>query len=359
MPIIIFLLSLTLLLQAQTAKELRQKALSKGLMAIPLDFETLKHTVDDPLNPMILEKIALGRKLFFDKNLSKDRTIACASCHKETKGGADGLPTAIGYHKLENPSHLNSPTVLNTAFSKHFFWDGRAHTLREQAQGPTVAPFEMASSATLIEERMNENPKYVEAFKKIFKGKKRVTFGNMAKAIEVYEKTLVTRGDFDRFLDGDDTALSADAQIGLDMFIDIGCKGCHFGPAVGGQKIQKFPLRDYNSIINLSFSYDETTKTRSTSDFAFNFELYHAYPFKNVGGFMGKEGQQMFRVPILRNIAKTGPYFHNGTTKSLRDALFIMGRHQVGIDMSEKQLDYMEAFMKSLSGDLVKYPLEP
>jgi len=357
MRLFFLMLASSLLLVAQTPQALRQKALDKGLRAMPLDFAQLVQEVDDPLNPMTVEKIALGKALFNDKNLSKDRTIACVTCHMLDKGGVDEKPTAIGYHKLANPSHLNSPTVLNTAYSKHFFWDGRVSTLRAQAQGPTVAPFEMASSAELIEERINENPKYVKTFNKLFRGKRRVTFGNMAKAIEVYEKTLITRGDFDRFMDGDDSALTEDAQVGLEMFIDIGCKGCHFGPAVGGQKIQKFPLRDYNSWLNITFSYDEKQKKRGINDMSLNFKMYHAYPFKNIGDFMGKDGNQLFRVPILRNIAKTGPYFHNGVIKDLREVLFLMGRHQVGVDMTEKQLDYMEAFMKSLSGELVEYDI--
>jgi len=353
---LIFVLSV-ISINAQSPQELREKALSKGLRSMPVTYDLLVSEVDDVNNPMSVEKIYLGKKLFFDKNLSKDRTIACATCHKLDEGGVDARPTAIGYHKLPNPSHLNSPTVLNTAYSKHFFWDGRVSTLREQAQGPTVAPFEMASSAKLIEERMNENEEYVRLFNKLFIGKRRVTFGNMAKAIEVYEKTLITRGDFDMFMDGDDAAMSEDAQIGLNMFIDIGCKGCHFGPAVGGQKIQKFPLRDYNSILNLTYSYDEKTNTRGLDSASLNFEMYHPYPFKNVGGFMGKDGNQLFRVPILRNIEKTKPYFHNGVVKDLREALFQMGRYQVGVDMTERQLDYMEAFMKSLNGELVDYNL--
>ena len=358
MRIFLFLLTVTLLLNAQTPQELREKALSKGLQSIPLDFEMLKSAVDVADNPMTSEKIALGRALFNDKNLSKDRTIACATCHVLDKGGDDDKPTAIGYNKLPNPSHLNSPTVLNTSYSKHLFWDGRSKSLEEQAKGPTLAPFEMASTPELIEERMRENSEYREQFALIFGSDDSVTFDNMAKAIEVYEKTLVTRGDFDRFLDGDDSAMSEEAQIGLDIFIDIGCKGCHFGPAVGGQKIQKFPLRDYNSILNLTFDYDEKTKKRGVADISLNFEMYHAYPFKNVGGFMGQGGNQMFRVPVLRNVARTGPYYHNGQIKTLREALFLMGRHQVGVDMTERQLDYMEAFMKSLNGELVPYDIK-
>ena len=357
MRILFFMIIATLFLHAQSAQELREKAHSKGMRSMPINFNVLKAEVDDADNPMSIEKIYLGKKLFFDKNLSKDRTIACVTCHQLDKGGVDGKPTAIGYHQLPNPSHLNSPTVLNTAYSKHFFWDGRVSTLHEQAQGPTVAPFEMASSAELIEARMRENDEYVKLFNTLFKGKRTLTFGNMAKAIEVYEKTLITRGAFDRFMDGDDAAMSEEAQIGLDMFIDIGCKGCHFGPAVGGQKIQKFPLRDYNNWLNITFSYDEKEKKRGIHDVSLNFEMYHAYPFSNVGGFMGAGGNQMFRVPILRNIVKSGPYFHNGQIKDLREALFLMGRHQVGVDMNERQLDYMEAFMKSLSGELVDYNL--
>ncbi len=350
--VLVLILSLSIL-QALTPQELREKALSKGLRSMPNSFETLKKEVDEERNPMARAKIALGRELFNDKNLSKDRTISCATCHKLDKGGEDDIATAIGYHQLQNPSHLNTPTVLNTAYSKHFFWDGRVHSLEEQAKGPTLAPFEMASSPELIKKRMRENPKYIEAFKKVFKDKP--SFDLMAKAIEVYEKTLITRGKFDAFLDGDDKAMSASALNGLNLFIDLGCKGCHFGPAVGGQKIQKFPLRDYNNIIVSTFVFNESNGRRELKDMSFNFEKRHDYPFKNVGGFMGKDGTQYFRVPILRDISKTAPYFHNGTVEKLRDAIFLMGRHQTGVDLNEQQLDDLEAFMKSLNGEIVEY----
>jgi len=351
---IVFFLILSLsLLNALSPSGLRKKALSKGLKSMPSSFEALKLAVDDEKNPMTKEKIALGKALFNDKNLSLDRTISCASCHKLNQGGHDEKPTAIGYHKLKNPSHLNTPTVLNTAYSKHFFWDGRAHSLAEQAKGPTLAPFEMAATPELINERMKENPKYNKDFWKIFESEP--SFDLMAKAIEVYEKTLITRGKFDTFLEGDDKAMSKSALNGLNLFIDLGCKGCHFGPAVGGQKIQKFPLRGYNTIITSTFEYSEKTKRRTIKEMAFNFEKRHDFPFKNTGGFLGKEGTQYFRVPILRNISRTGPYFHNGEIKKLREAIFLMGRHQIGADLNEKQLDDMEAFLKSLDGVLVEF----
>ncbi len=336
---------------------LRQKALDKGLRSIPADFEMLKSQVDDPKNPMTIPKILLGKKLFFDKNLSKDRTISCASCHDLTKGGDDGKPTAIGYHKLENPNHLNSPTVFNTAYSKHFFWDGRADSLREQAKGPMQAPFEMASTPRLVEERVRENPKYAPLFDKAF-GNRGITFDAITKAIGAYEKILITRSRYDDFLDGNENALSAQEQRGLNLFIDMGCKGCHFGPSVGGQHIQKFPLRGYNSIINLTTTFNEVSKGRSVSSISLNFKTYHPFPFENRGGFMGKKGEQNFRVPILRNIADTAPYFHNGAVKELREAIEIMSKHQIGVELSKEQLDALEAFLKSLSGTPIDFKLQ-
>ncbi len=333
---------------------LRQKALNKGLKPIPKDFEVLKFQVNDPQNPMTIPKILLGKKLFFDKNLSKDRSLACASCHDIKKGGEDGKPTAIGYLNQENPSHLNSPTVLNTAFSKHLFWDGRASSLREQAKGPMQAHFEMASTPELVERRVKENLYYQEKFIAIF-GDDSITFNNITKVIAVYEKTLVTRGKYDDFLDGDAQALNTQEKRGLNLFIDMGCKGCHFGSAIGGQEIQKFPLRDYNSILNLTTSFNENTKGRSIEDISLNFKMYRPYPFENRGGFMGKDGERNFRVPILRDVSKTGPYFHNGMVKTLRESIEIMSKNQVGVDMSKEQLDAMEAFLKSLDGELVDY----
>jgi cytochrome c peroxidase len=334
---------------------LREKALDKGLRAIPSDFEKLKSEVDDKYNPLTNDKILLGKDLFFDKSLSKDKTIACATCHNLKKGGVDSKPTAIGYKNLANPNHLNSPTVLNTAYSKHLFWDGRAKSLREQAKGPSQAPFEMASTPELIEQRVKENPKYVKKFDKVY-GEDEITFDNITKAIAAYEKTLVTRGRYDEFLEGDDNALTQKEKHGLNLFIDMGCKACHFGAAVGGQKIQKFPLRDYNSIIRITSTYHEDTDKREVTDMGFNFKMYHPYPFKNLGGFMGKDGAQKFRVPILRNISKTAPYFHNGVIKTLREAISLMSTYQIGVDLTPKQLDNMEDFLKSLDGEIVDYP---
>ena len=333
---------------------LRQKALDKGLKSIPKDFKTLITQVDDPNNPLNIPKILLGKKLFFDKNLSKDRTIACASCHDIKKGGEDSIPTAIGYKKQKNPKHLNTPTVLNTAYSKHLFWDARVTSLREQAKGPMQAHFEMASTPELVVKRVKENKNYQKQFKDIF-GENSITFDNITKSIAVYEKTLVTRSKFDDFLDGDDNALNASEKRGLNLFIDMGCKACHYGSAIGGQRVQKFPLRDYNSILNLTTTFNEKTKGRSLQSISLNFKMYQPFPFKNKGGFLGQKNEKKFRVPILRNISKTAPYFHNGAVETLREAIEMMGKYQIGVDMSKEQLDAMEAFLKSLDGKLLKY----
>ena len=213
--ILVFLL---IFLQFLDADTLRKRALSKGLKPIPKDFETLKSQVDDTNNPMSIAKIQLGKKLFNDKNLSQSRSISCASCHDITKGGEDSIPTAIGHEKQENPSHLNSPTVLNTAYSKHLFWDGRASTLKEQASGPMQASFEMASTPELVENRVKENPEYASFFENAYDFKDTINFENITKAIAVYEKTLVTRGSFDRYLEGDDSALNEKAKKRFEPF---------------------------------------------------------------------------------------------------------------------------------------------
>ncbi len=320
---------------------LRQMALSRTIKPIPTTDEGLLKAVDNPNNPMSREKVALGKKLFFDPILSKDQTINCASCHILEQGGDDNLPTAIGYHGRANPSHLNSPTVLNAALAKSQFWDGRAKDVEEQAGGPVQAPFEMNMTPDEVLSRLKAIPQYVEDFQKVF-GEK-VTFQNVQNAIGSYERTLLTHGTFDLFLEGDDSAISSAAKRGLTLFIKKGCKVCHSGMSVGGQSIQKFPLRRYaKEYIGLSLSPD------------INF-IGSPFPFINTGGFLGRGNTLMFRVPILRNISKTAPYFHNGSIKELEEAVRIMSKYQVGKEFTPEQIDDMVAFLKTLDGELVEY----
>ncbi len=318
-------------------EQLRTYALSHGLAPVPKHYRDMLKVVDNPENRLSPAKIALGKRLYFDPILSHDKTISCQNCHLLNEGGDDNLPTAIGFHGLANPKHLNSPTVLNVALAKRQFWDGRAKDVEEQAGGPMQAPFEMNITPDLAVKRVVSVPEYREAFAKVFakEGNQSVTFANIRKAIGAYERTLLTRSAYDRFLEGDNSAIDDAAKRGLNLFIQKGCKGCHTGMSVGGQSLQHFPLR------------------RSLADL-FKSE---PFPFPNIGGFLGQNGDKKFRVPILRNITETAPYFHNGAVKDLREAIRIMSKYQIGDEFTPEQIDDIVAFFKTLKGEIVPYEL--
>ena len=322
-------------------KVLREMALSRNIVPVPKDTEGLLKVADNPDNPLTAKKIALGKRLFFDPLLSRDKTINCASCHILEQGGDDNLPTAIGFQGRANPKHLNSPTVLNAALAKSQFWDGRAKDVEEQAGGPIQAHFEMNMTPEEVVARLNADPDYVAAFEQVFNAP--VSFENVRKAIGAYERTLLTRGAFDSYLEGDDKAISESAKRGLTLFIVKGCKGCHTGMSVGGQSIQKFPVRNYvEDYIGLLFEPDVNFKESP-------------FPFANEGGFLGRDDNLKFRVPILRNISKTAPYFHNGAVKELKEAVRIMSKYQIGKEFTPGQIDDVAAFLKTLDGELADY----
>ena len=312
---------------------LREYALSHGLSPIPSDYKRLLEIVDNPNNPMSPAKIALGKRLFFDPLLSLDKTINCASCHILDEGGDDNLPTAIGYHGRENPKHLNSPTVLNAALAKSEFWNGSAVDVEEQAGGPMQAPFEMNITPQEAVNRLSNDKSYVDAFTSLFDSN--LTFQNIQNAIGAYERTLLTRGKYDEFLEGDNSAMSASAKRGMNLFIQKGCKGCHTGMSVGGQSLQHFPLR------------------RAMSDVFYS----EPFPFPNIGGFLGAKDEKRFRVPILRNITKTAPYFHNGVVKDLKEVIRIMSKYQLDNEFNDEEIKDMVEFFKTLEGDLVSYDI--
>ncbi len=366
--------------QVYTDDELRETALSRDLSSIPESYEELLALVDTPQNRLSKKKIALGKDLYFDTILSKDRDISCATCHvlmKEKRkvysemltsetndktdcvichlsdqSGTDRFVTAVGHNQQENPFHLNTLTTLNAALAKYQTWDGSVNSVEEQVGASIQDPYQMNLTAAEVEQRLMVESGYLKRFETVFD---ELNFVNVQKAIAAYLKTLLTRSDYDRFLDGDNSAMSKLAKKGLANFINFGCKGCHTGVTVGGQSIQKFPLRDYNSLIDVTNSFNEREKGREVSGFTFNVQMYHPFPFENTGGFMGKDGEQMFRVPILRNVTKTSPYFHNGTVEKLREAIFLMGKHQLGMSFTETQIDEIEAFLKALEGDIVDY----
>lgn len=247
------------------------------------------------------------------------------------KGGDDNLPTAIGFHGRANPFHLNSPTVLNATLAKAEFWNARAKDVEEQVGGPIQASLEMNMKPHEVVDRLNAVSAYVRKFQEVFGAT--ISFENVRKAI----------GAYDEFLEGDNSALSAKAKRGMTLFMTKGCKGCHTGMSVGGQSVQHFPLRrDY---VGMIFEPDLRIKESP-------------FPFPNEGGFLGKDERLKFRVPILRNISRTAPYFHNGAVKELKEVMRIMSKYQLGNEFTPKQIDEVVAFLKPLDGEIVEYEIK-
>jgi len=311
------------------ADQLADKAKAAGIKAIPQDTLELYRLVDNPKNPMNAEKIALGKQLYFDPRLSKSGLISCNFCHNLATGGVDGVAAATGHMWRHNPHHLNSPTVYNAVFAGSQFWDGRDPDLEAQAQGPMQAPPEMAATKAHVEKVVNSIPAYVKAFRHAYSDQNmKPTFKDVADVIAVYERTLVTPSRFDRFLNGCDKALTKEEKAGLKTFIDKGCASCHNGYALGGS-MQPFPLMG-------------------------------KYKYADVGDFKG-DRNGMVKVPTLRNIEETAPYFHNGAVWSLKEAISIMGETQLGVELTEKEVARIETFLKSLTGEKpeVVFPMLP
>lgn len=363
--------------------QLRATAKAKGLKAIPNTYEELLKINDDENNPMDLEKIALGKELFFDTKLSLDNTISCSTCHMISKNaddkkiilnaitskkqpndikdanncvvchlsdesGTDRLSTAIGYKGATNPHHLNTMTILNSSLAKYLTWNGEIKTLEQQISNSIQAPHKMNIKADELVKKLKNDEKYINDFNKVFKdeNQENLTFINIQKAIAVYVKTLLTRSSFDEFLEGNNEAISKDAKRGLVNFMNFGCSGCHTGMSVGGQSVQRFPLRHFAGI------HDLRPNLGSPPDFKI---IDETFPFENKGGYLGRSNTQFFRVPILRNVTKTSPYFHNGSVDKIREAVEIMGKHQVGLNLSDQQIDEIVEFLKTLEGNIVDY----
>ncbi len=287
-----------------------------------------------PSAPAVAPAMAeLGKMLFFDPRLSKSGAISCNSCHNLATGGVDNLTSSIGHGWQIGP--INSPTVLNAGLHLAQFWDGRAADLKEQAGGPIANPGEMASSHTLAVQTIQSISGYASHFKAAF-GDEKVDIDRITTAIASFESTLLTPGaKFDRWLGGDDNALTAEELRGYEHFKQKGCVGCHAGPVIGGEMYQKF---------GLVHPY-----TRDT---------------KNVGRFaVTKQPQDkfVFKVPSLRNIELTYPYFHDGSVWTLSEAVDVMAWHQLGIKLSKTENSELVAFLKSLTGQQprIELPILP
>jgi len=272
------------------------------------------------------EKAALGRKLFFERGISQSQTQSCNDCHclDRQQAGVDCNPTSKGAKGAMG--NRNSPTVLNAGFHAAQFWDGRAADLEAQAKGPILNPVEMAmASPADVETWLKGNKEYQEMFAKAFPGEAdAVTFDNLAVAIAAFERTLVAPGRFDRYLKGNLGALTADEKRGLTRFTDTGCIECHNGYAIGGRLFEKVGV-------------------------------YH--PYANQGdlgrfGITGKEDDRyVFKVPSLRNVTLTPPYFHDGKVATLEEAIPLMARIQLDKNLTAPEVAEIVVFLRTLESE--------
>ncbi len=286
-----------------------------------------------PDNSQSLAKIELGKQLFFDPRFSSTGTVSCNSCHNLMAGGEDSRTTSMGVHGLAGPR--NAPTVWNAAFHSAQFWDGRAASLEEQAKGPVVAQVEMGMrSLDDAIARVRRIPGYVEQFRKVFGSGDAVTVDNAAKAVAAFERTLITSGSaYDRFAAGDLTALSTQQQRGLNRFNELGCTGCHrppafTGPWLAGGFYVTFPFHDSPYVAQYGLR-DDIGRQAVTNDPA---------------------DRHKYRVPTLRNVALTAPYFHNGAVATLDEAVRVMAASQLATRLSREDNDDIVGFLNSLTG---------
>jgi cytochrome c peroxidase len=276
-----------------------------------------------PVKEINLAQVELGKKLFFDPRLSKSGYISCNSCHNLSMGGSDNLRTSIGHHWQQGP--INSPTVLNSNMNLAQFWDGRAKDLKEQAGGPIANPGEMASSHELAVHVLESIPQYVTEFKQVF-GSDKIDIDQVTQAIAEFEKTLVTPNSrFDQWLLGDEDAITKKEKAGYELFKQTGCAVCHNGAAVGGNSFQKMGAV-------------EAYKTDN--------------PAEGLSAMTGKDADRFkFKVPTLRNVEMTYPYFHDGEAETLTEAVELMGRLQLGKKLAKDENDKIVAFLKTLTGE--------
>lgn len=272
------------------------------------------------------EDIALlGEQLFFDRNLSSNGSTSCASCHDLNRGGTDQLAKSPG--ATGQLSSVNTPTVFNARYNFKQFWDGRADSLEEQALGPLTNPKEMNNTWPDILAYVSSNTEYAAQFNAQFDSG--VTKETILTALAVYQRTLITpNSPFDQFLNGDENAISEQAKHGFELFDDLGCSSCHQGVNVGGNMFQR---------IGVMGDYFADRGNVTEADFG----LYNVTGIEN--------DRYRFKVPSLRNIADTAPYFHDGSAATLPEAVTIMARYQLGIELPQSDVDLLVSFLQTLS----------
>jgi cytochrome c peroxidase len=311
---------------------------SELLKQAQMMFGNLPEVADNELNPLSDEKVILGQMLYFDKRLSKGETQSCNTCHNLNTYGVDNLPTSPGDNGTLGTR--NSPTTLNAAFHATQFWDGREPDVEAQAGGPVLNPIEMGMpSEEFTVERLVGIAEYQDLFVKAFPGEEApITYANMKKAIGAFERKLVTPSKFDHFLAGDETALNEQEKKGLETYIKVGCTTCHMGNVLGGNMLQKFGIFAEYWTLTGSKVIDEGlfTVTQKETD------------------------KYIFKVPALRNVAKTAPYFHDGSVADLAESVKIMAKTELNKDITEEEVKDIVAFLNTLTGevpaDLAKDP---
>lgn len=322
-------------------KKIMALVLMSSSSIVSAQWQALPETAPAPAdNPTTTEKVVLGQTLFFDPRLSSTGTVSCNSCHNVMAGGDDNRAVSMGVN-----GHLggrSAPTVWNAAFNSTQFWDGRANTLEDQAKGPMTNPIEMGmKNHHAVMDRIKNIKAYKVLFQQAF-GDHKMTIDQTVKAIAAYERTLITPNSaFDQYVKGDKTALTSKQQKGMQLFANIGCVSCHSGAAFNGQQdikigtpvLMKFPTFENNAYVK---QFDlKADKGRET--------------------VTGKQADaHMFRIPTLRNIALTAPYFHNGKVSNLHTAVKVMAKTQLNRDLKQQQVDEIVAFLNSLSGDFPK-----
>lgn len=266
----------------------------------------------------------LGKALFHSTLLSQDNTISCASCHNVHQGGEDGFPVSIGIKG--SLGDRNAPTVLNSVFSFRQFWDGRSATLAEQAVGPIHNPVEMGTNFETVIHKIKQSQDFVEAFTQL--GVKEITAESIVKAIVIYEESLITPdAPIDLYVLGDQSALTKQQKVGYEKFIGFGCVSCHQGVNIGGNLYQK--------IGRLNVVPEELLADKGRFNITQN-----------------ENDEYVFKVPSLRNIHLTAPYFHNGSVEKLEDAIRIMAIGQLGITLTDQDVEDLVALFEAFSGSV-------
>jgi cytochrome c peroxidase len=293
-------------------------------------FQALPEIAEDESNPVTKEKVALGKKLYYDKRLSKNETISCNSCHNLETFGVDNLPTSPG--DGGETGDRNSPTVLNAALHFVQFWDGRAKDVEEQAGGPILEKVEMGiPSEEFLIERLSGIEEYQKMYTQAYPEQDNpITYENTQKAIGAFERTLLTPSPFDNYLRGDVNALNDQEKSGLQAFIDNGCTTCHMGVLLGGNMYHKFGIYG---------DYWDHTKSEKVDE--------------GLAGVTGEESQKfMFKVPSLRNVEQTFPYYHDGSVGRLDEAIRIMAVTQLNKELTDQEIADIGAFLGTLTGKI-------